>query len=156
VDSIQSTDKPFIEANTSPFRLEDIKTRHIIPVFIKDNETLISHADFIETTHAAAVELFHGETVLSPSIRMSHPIKGRIPDAKNKPVSELQEWEKTIYYERMAFIIEIPSISRVIDGNQVSLTIGGVKAYNQDNLYNRKGADEHFKIFVGKCELTAD
>jgi hypothetical protein len=49
----------------------------------------------------------------------------------------------------MAFIIEIPSIANDIDGNRLSLTVGGVKAYNLDNLYNRKGADEHFKVFIG-------
>lgn len=42
-----------------------------------------------------------------------------------------------------------PSVSAEIDGSRLSLTIGGVKALNQDNLYNRKGADEHFKIFIG-------
>jgi len=57
--------------------------------------------------------------------------------------------EKTIYYERMMFVIEVPSIYDEIDGNRVSLTVGGIKAFNQDNLYNRKGAEEHFKIFTG-------
>jgi hypothetical protein len=49
----------------------------------------------------------------------------------------------------MAFIIEIPTIQDEISGNQLSLTVGGIKAYNLDNLYNRKGADEHFKVFIG-------
>ena len=49
----------------------------------------------------------------------------------------------------MAFIMEIPTITDTISGNQLNLTIGGVKAYNIDNLYNRKGVDEHFKIFIG-------
>src|SRR5207344_1156852 len=82
-------------------------------------------------------------------VRLSHPIKGRAPEAKNKRVVDLIEAEKTIYYERMAFVIEIPSITQDLSGNQLSLTLGGVKAYNLDNLYNRKGADEHFKFFVG-------
>ncbi|HRF24878.1 MAG TPA: DUF3871 family protein, partial [Chitinophagaceae bacterium] len=60
-----------------------------------------------------------------------------------------QEYEKTLYFERMGFIIEIPSISDTIDGNKLSLTIGGVKSHASDNLYNKKGADEHFKIFIG-------
>jgi hypothetical protein len=49
----------------------------------------------------------------------------------------------------MAFIIEVPSIRGEVDGNTLSLCVGGVKAYNLDNLYARKGSDEHFKIFVG-------
>jgi hypothetical protein len=49
----------------------------------------------------------------------------------------------------MAFIQEISSISDTIEGQQLSLTVGGAKAYNLDNLQNRKGADEHFKVFIG-------
>lgn len=143
-----STDKPFIQANTTEVSLQEIKDNHIIPVFIKDNEPLISHADFIETTLKVASDVYSGETILSPTVRVSHPVKGRIPEAKNKPANELEEWEKTIYFERMAFIIEVPSISDVIGDNTLSLTIGGVKAYNMDNLYSRK-SDQHFKIFVG-------
>lgn len=143
-----STDKPFIQANTTEVSLQEIKDNHIIPVFIKDNEPLISHADFIETTLKVASNVYSGETILSPTVRVSHPVKGRIPEAKNKPANELEEWEKTIYFERMAFIIEVPSISDAIGGNTLSLTIGGVKSYGLDNLYSRK-TDQHFKIFVG-------
>jgi hypothetical protein len=49
----------------------------------------------------------------------------------------------------MAFVIEVPSIADEVGGNLLSLTIGGVKAYNLDDLHNRKGADEHFKVFIG-------
>ncbi|MBK7883023.1 MAG: DUF3871 family protein [Chitinophagaceae bacterium] len=144
-----STDKPFIQANTIEYSLEEIKNNHVIPVFIKDNEPVISHADFIETVQEVTQEIFTQETILSPSVRLSHPVKGRIPEAKNKPASELLEHEKTLYYERMAFVIEIPTVHDEIDGNKLSLTVGGVKALNQDNLYSKKGADEHFKIFIG-------
>ena len=141
--------KPFIEANTVATTLSDIQHNHIIPVFLKDNEPVISHSEFIETTYDVVGDVFRAERILSPSIRLSHPIKGRVPDARNKPASELQEWERTIYYERCAFIIEIPTISDAIGGEPLCLSVGGVKAYNLDNLYNRKGADEHFKLFIG-------
>jgi hypothetical protein len=36
-----------------------------------------------------------------------------------------------------------------IGGNTLSLTIGGVKAYNQDNLYSRSQSEQHFKLFIG-------
>jgi len=144
-----STDKPFIMANTIACELEEIKSQHLIPVYTKDNERLISCAEFIETTYNVVSEIYPGETILMPSIRLSHPIKGRVPNAKDKPANQLEEWERTIFYERMAFVFEIPSISDVVDGNRLSLTIGGVKAYNLDNLSNKKGADEHFKIFIG-------
>ena len=144
-----STDTPFIEANTIDVSFDEVKNEHIIPVYIKDNEPLISHADFVDAAMEAALKVFSGETILQPNLRVSHPIKGRIPAAKNKPANELLEHEKTLYYERMAFIIEVPSIHDEVDGNILSLTVGGVKAYNLDNLYNKKGSDEHFKIFVG-------
>lgn len=139
----------FIEANTIQVSLDEIRNNHIIPVFVKDNETLISHADFIEAASVIVAEVFHGEQILYPQIRVSHPIKGRIPEAKDKPANQLMEFEKTLFYERMAFIIEVPSIQTTIDGSTLSLTIGGVKSYNQDNLYSRSVSDQHFKIFVG-------
>lgn len=150
-DEIQdnSSEKSFIQANTISSDLQELKDKHVIPVFIKDNEPVISHADFIEATAEMIGNAFPSEIILNPSIRVSHPIKGRIPEARFKKANELHEHEKTLYYERMAFAIEIPSISDTIDGNTLSLTIGGVKAYNLDNLYNKKGADEHFKIFIG-------
>lgn len=147
--SVVSTDKPFIQANTEDCSFEEIRDNHIIPVFIKDNEPLISHSEFIETAMQVASEVYFGETILSPSIRVSNPIKGRVPDAKNKPANELEDWEKTLYWERMAFIIEVPTIHDSIGEDTLSLTIGGIKAYNLDNLYSKKGQDEHFKIFVG-------
>jgi len=149
VEETVSTDKPFIEANTVETNVEEIKQSHIIPVFVKDNETLISHSEFIESTLSLTESIFSGEHILKPSVRVSHPIKGRTPEAKHKPVNQLYEWEKTLYYERMAFIIELPSVQAVVDGNLLNLTIGGVKAYNTDNLYSRSVSDQHFKIFIG-------
>ncbi len=144
-----STSKPFIEANTIESNLNEIKASHIIPVFIKDNEPVISQAEFIQSALEMVADVYHGETILKPNVRLSHPIKGRIPEAKLKPANQLMEHEKTLYYERMAFVIEVPSIYSVINGNRINLSIGGVKAYNLDNLYNKQGADQHFKIFVG-------
>ena len=143
------TSSPLIEANTITGSLDDINSHHTIPVWIKDNETVISHGQFIETMTHVAKEVYAGEAILNPDIRLSHPIKGRIPSARNKLAIELLESEKTLYYERMAFIIEIPSIYTNIGESRLTLTIGGVKAYNLDNLYNRSGADQHFKVFVG-------
>jgi hypothetical protein len=146
---ILSTDKPFIQANTVESTLEELREKHIIPVFIKDNEPVISHTDFIDAVSTVTADIYSSETILRPSIRLSHPVKGRVPEAKHKLASELFEHEKTLYYERMAFIIEIPTVYDEIDGSMLSLTVGGVKAYNLDNLYNKKGADEHFKVFIG-------
>ena len=144
-----AANKPFIEAGTIEESLEEIRKRHIIPVFHRDNEPVISQVDFIQTTMEVVQSTFSAERILSPSIRLSHPIKGRVPEAKDKPARELLEWEKTLYYERMAFLIEVASITDTIDGQSLSLSIGGVKAHNLDNLYGRRGAEQHFKLFIG-------
>jgi hypothetical protein len=145
----QAAEKHFITANTITGNLYEMKAHHLIPVFSKDNEPTISHTDFIESAQAVTADIYAGEHILKPLVRLSHPIKGRIPEAKNKAANELFEWEKTIYYERMAFAIEIPSVQADIDGNTLSLTIGGVKSYSMDNLYSKNQCDQHFKIFVG-------
>ena len=147
--NIESSSTAFIEANTIDVSLTEIKEEHIIPVFAKTNEPLISHSDFIETTYHMASGFFGNEQIHQPNIRVSHVVKGRTPDAKYKAAAELQEWEKTLYYERMMFAIDIPTIQNSIDGNNMCLTIGGVKAYNKDNLYSRNYSDQHFKIFIG-------
>lgn len=144
-----TSQQAFIVANTIGSTQEEIKNHHVIPVFIKDNEPVISHHDFIEAMQQATSEVFVHENILSPSVRLSHPIKGRIPEAKNKAAKDLLEHEKTLYYERMAFAIEIATVQEQVAGNMLKLTVGGVKSYQQDNLYNKKGVGEHFKIFIG-------
>lgn len=37
----------FIEANTEPVSLSEIREKHLIPVFVKDNQPTISQVDFI-------------------------------------------------------------------------------------------------------------
>ena len=140
--------KHFIEANTEPIDMIRLKSDCIVPVFSKDNELTISHPSFIETVHKVASELFRGESIEEPDIMVSHVIKGRIPEAIHKPVAQLLESDKTIYYERMAFAFEIPTIYETIDGNRVNLCITGVRAYNRENLYSKKVA-ERFSVAIG-------
>ena len=147
-DKESKSNSNFIEANTEAIHIDEIKHHHTIPVFLKDNEPTISQVEFIETLSEAGAEAFNLPFAPDASIKVSHPIKGRTFDARHKKASELLDYEKTIYYERMAFLISLP-ISDTISGNVLDLTIGGVKAYNLDNLNHTKGSKEHFKIFVG-------
>ena len=140
--------KPFIEANTEQVNVLHLQHDCIIPVFSKDNERTISHQEFINATKQAVKIAFGNNLDLQAEIRVSHTVKGRIPSAIHKKASELLEHEKTIYYERMAFAIEIPGFTRAIGGNELTLTVGGVRAYNHENLYNKKSL-EHFKFFIG-------
>jgi hypothetical protein len=143
-----SKPSPFIEANTIALSLEEIQRDHQIPVFVIDNEPAISHADFVETVRDAATKCFSAQSSI-PAVRVSHPIKGRVPSAKSKPASELLDHERTLYYERMAFAIEFTDFQNQVDGSSLYLTVGGVKHYGAEKFYSRKGIDEHFKVFVG-------
>lgn len=139
---------PFIQANTKEIELEHLKNDCIIPVFSKDNEKTIAHQEFIDVAINAVKNAFPHQIITKPEIRVSHQIKGRTPDAIHLNVKDLLEHQKTIYYERMAFIIRIPSIKDVVNGNELSLTLGGVRSYNLENLYNKKSF-EKFKFFIG-------
>ena len=139
---------PFIEANTENVSLSHLKEGCIIPVFSKDNEITISHAEFIESAYKAISTMFPNEIIDKPEIRTSHLIKGRTPDALHVPAKELLDHQRTMYYERMAFVFRIPSITQTINGDELVLTVGGVRSYNLENLYNKKSL-EKFKFFIG-------
>lgn len=145
---ITKSSSPFIEANTQEVSLLHLKNDCTIPVFSKDNECTLAHHEFINALDACVHTIFSGQRILKPEIRTSHIVKGRIPEAIGKPAKELTEQDKTIYYERMMFKIDVPSISETINGNNLMLAIGGVRAYNQENLYSKKNY-EKFKVFVG-------
>lgn len=148
VEEITTSDAHFLAANTMSIEIDQMMKKHTIPVFAKDNESTISHQEFVEAISYVTHQIFGGEQILKPAVRVSHPIKGRIPSAVGKPAKELLEHEKTLYYERMAFAIEIASIKDKVSGNDLNLTVGGVRAYNLENLHSVK-KEEHFRIFIG-------
>tara|TARA_R110002074_G_scaffold149035_5_gene301247 strand:- start:8837 stop:9814 length:978 start_codon:yes stop_codon:yes gene_type:complete len=137
----------FIEANTEQVTLSHLKRECIIPNY-SDSESTIAHSEFIETTSEVVKANFSEVQVLQPNIRASHVIKGRVPTAIGKSVKELSPEEKTIYYQRCAFMIEVPSMSENVNNNKLSLSIGGVRALNQENLYSKRSL-EKFKVFIG-------
>lgn len=145
---INNTSSSFIEANTQRVTLEHLKNDCIIPVFSKDNESTISHYQFVNSLFSQVQNKYPEFNLKVPEIRVSHVIKGRIPSAIGKPAKELLEHEKTIYFERCAFLIHIPQIKHVVNGNELSLSIGGVRSLSQENLYSKKSL-EKFKVFIG-------
>jgi len=147
-EEISST-SPFIISNTIDCTLEEMRNTHTVPVWLKDSEQMISHVDFIELTSRIVHEKFHGERICTPSIRVSHPLKGKIASARDKPAHLLTAEERTLSYERCMFCIEIPSIQAEVGGNMLSLVVGGVKSFSEDNLYQRSGGDQHFRFFIG-------
>jgi hypothetical protein len=150
VEEVTRTPKTLhlIEANTFEVDLQHLRNDCITPVFAKDNELTINHAQFIETIQEAVQDFFKGETVDGADVRVSHIIKGRTPDALHKKANELLETDKTIYYERCAFSIDVPTIYQDVNGNRLNLSIVGVRAYNQMNLYSKK-VPELFRLAIG-------
>lgn len=135
----------FIESNTQAITLEELTNKNIIPTFC-DNTLTISHQNFIGSVVEVAKKVFGELTV--PELRVSHPIIGRVPSAQHKKASELRDDEKTTFYQRMAFCAHVKNLTRTINGETVHLCIGGVRAYNEDKLYNRQSTMK-FKIFAG-------
>ena len=134
----------FIESNTQEITLGEIADKCIVPTF-SDNTLTISHQDFCMAVYNAAEEVFGKLTPIE--CRVSHQINGRIPTALYKKTNELADNEKTIYYQRLAWIAKVGNLVRNIDGQEIHLTIGGVRAYDE-KLLNRPSALK-FKIFVG-------
>ena len=138
----------FLEANTNSISLEELTEQCVVPTWA-NQELTISHQDFINTVHDAALNVFSGETVNSPEIRVSHIVRGRIPSALGKRSSELLESEKTQFFQRLAFAFTIPSIHECIDGKRLELCVGGVRNYSDLNLYRANRGMEKFTVFIG-------
>ena len=138
----------FLEANTNGITLDELKTQCVVPTWA-NQELTISHQDFIESVHDAAKTFYQGEAVTAPTIRVSHIVRGRTPDALGKRASELLECEKTQFYQRMAFAFTIPTIYETIEGQRLELCVGGVRNYNDLNLYRSSKGVEKFSVFVG-------
>ena len=137
----------FIEGPSHEISMEELTLKNIIPTF-SDNSLTISHQKFIETTRKAAEVIFGQGNVTIAETRCSHPIIGRVPSAQHKKTSELRDDEKTIFYQRLAWIAHITTLTSSINGQSVSLTIGGTRSYHEDKLYARQNP-QHFRVFIG-------
>lgn len=137
----------FIEGPSNEISMEELTFKNIIPTF-SDNSLTISHQKFIETTRKAAEVIFGAGNVTTAEARVSHPIIGRIPSAQHKKASELRDDEKTVFYQRLAWIAHITTLTSSINGQQVSLTIGGTRSYHEDKLYARQ-SPMHLKLLIG-------
>ena len=145
---LNSTSVNFLEANTNAISFEELTEQCVVPTWA-NQELTISHQDIISTVHNAACNVFAGETVNNPDIRVSHIVRGRIPSALGKRSSELLECEKTQFYQRLAFAFTIPSLHECIDGQRLELCIGGVRNYSDLNLYRANRGMEKFTVFIG-------
>ena len=145
---LNPTSVNFLEANTNAITLQELTEQCVVPTWA-NQELTISHQDFINTVHDAACNVFAGETINNPEIRVSHIVRGRIPSALGKRSSELLDSEKTQFYQRLAFAFTIPSLHECIDGQRLELCIGGVRNYSDLNLYRANRGMEKFAIYLG-------
>ena len=138
----------FLEANTDAITIEELANKCVVPTWA-NQELTIAHQDFISCVHEAAKDFYQGEVVNAPDIRVSHIVRGRIPQALGKKASELLECEKTQFYQRLAFAFTIPTIWETVRGEKLELCIGGVRNYSDLNLYRATKGIEKFSVFVG-------
>lgn len=138
----------FLEANTDAISMEDLVEKCVVPTWA-NQELTIAHQDFINCVNDAAKDFYQGEDVNDPDIRVSHIVRGRIPSALHKRASELLECEKTQFYQRLAFAFTIPTIYETVAGERLELCVGGVRNYNDLNLYRASKGVEKFSVFVG-------
>ena len=145
---LNPTSVNFLEANTNAITLEELAEQCVVPTWA-NQELTISHQDFICTVHDAACNVFSGQTINSPEIRVSHIVRGRTANSLHKRTSELLECEKTQFYQRLAFAFTIPSLHECIDGQRLELCVGGVRNYSDLNLYRSNRGMEKFTVFIG-------
>ena len=101
----------FLEANTDAITMNELANKCVVPTWA-NQELTIAHQDFISCVHDAASSFYAGERVNNPDIRVSHIVRGRVPQALGKKASELLECEKTQFYQRLAFAFTIQPLPK--------------------------------------------
>ena len=148
MEEVKTGSVSFLDANTNSITLEELTNSCVVPTW-GNQELTISHQDFISCVCDAAKDFYQGESMNTPEIRVSHIVRGRTPDALGKKASELLECEKTQFYQRLAFAFTIPTIYETLNGQKLELCVGGVRNYNDLNLYRTTKGAEKFSVFVG-------
>jgi hypothetical protein len=137
----------FIEVNTQKVYLHYLKTECLTP-FYSDNMPSISHAEFINATSELVHTKFPNTEVFQLNIKISHTMQVRVAAAIGKSITEFTPEEKSIYYQRLAFMIELPTLTEKMNNNSLSQVVGGVRALNKENLFSNRGL-ERFQVFIG-------
>ena len=140
---------PFILGNTQDIGFTELRDDYLVPVFSRDNVECISHNEFISTTMDAAQTFFQGEQFVEPQSRVAHKMTLRTRAGAGKLVENLRDEDSEHYFQRMAFMIEIPSISFNVNGNQLNLQITGVRSYHETNLLGNSSQKQMFRLGIG-------
>ncbi|MFR9587100.1 MAG: DUF3871 family protein [Rikenellaceae bacterium] len=149
VEQQEQLNSPFILGNTQEIGLQQLQDDYLIPVFSRDNTETISHSEFITTIMDAAQTHFQGEQFLTPQVRVSHEMKLRTRTGYGKLVENLTDDDSNSYFQRMMFMIEIPSITHNVNGCDLNLQIVGVRSYGETNLLGNSSQKEAFQLGIG-------
>ena len=139
---------PFILGNTQEIGFEELADM-LTPVFSRDNVETISHTEGISTILDAVSTFYDGEEINSPVIRVSHELKLRNRFGMGKLVENLRPEDSDSYYQRMMAMIEIPSITQIINGCQCNLQVCLVRNYADCNLLGNSSQKQSWKLCVG-------
>lgn len=140
---------PFILGNTVEVSLESLSNDYLVPVYSRDNVETISHMEFISVVSDAAQTFYQGQQLNQPIVRCSHEMKLRTIYGRGKLIDNLEPQDSGSYMQRMMFMIEIPSISYNVNGNELHLQIVGVHNYNDVNLLGNSSQKQTFSVAVG-------
>jgi len=143
-----TTRNPFILGNTKEIGFNELNDM-LTPVFSRDNVETISHCEGISTVNDAVSTFFDGEEINSPLIRVSHELKLRNRFGMGKLVENLNPEDSDSYFQRMMCVIEIPSISHVINGSLCNLQVCIVRNYADCNLLGNSSQKQTWKIGCG-------
>ena len=146
--SNQQERTPFILGNTQEIGFEELADM-LTPVFSRDNVETISHTEGISTILDAVSTFYDGEEINSPVIRVSHELKLRNRFGMGKLVENLRPEDSDSYYQRMMAMIEIPSITQMINGCQCNLQVCLVRNYADCNLLGNSSQKQSWKLCVG-------
>ena len=144
----QEVRSPFILGNTQEIGFTELG-QMLTPVFSRDNVETISHNEAISTVADAVSTFFDGEEINSPVIRVSHELKLRNRFGAGKLVENLRPEDSDSYYQRMMAMIEIPSISGMINGSRCNLQICIVRNYADCNLLGNSSQKQVIKASIG-------
>jgi hypothetical protein len=153
-EALEASECHFIESNTSSVKRADL-SNDLVPSFAS-GELVISNSQFIDSVEMAMKDAFYGQTFGKPSIRCSHQIRGRKSESLKKDPKTLTDNDYSRFWQRMCFCIEVTSQTRIINGEEVRLTIGGTTSLHDVNLYSKRSC-QHYSVFVAwKCRVCSN
>lgn len=131
---------PFVEGPSQAVSLVELTQESILPSYA-DGEIVIPPGHIIQAIILAAHDAMPNDLFAEPEIRASHLVQGRIWSAIYKKKEDLLESDKTKYWERMCFCVEVISRRSTLLQEPVSLTFGACRSLQNLNFHSRKGAE---------------